>query len=834
MEFVAQPSARREPSSSSPRHGRIIFEPSATALDRVSQAALRLINSHKRDTERYVPPPQFIDKRPIPDPFAYFEAAGTPRCAGCAMPSPTCPTHLSNQCPHVLIGLRMLCALSLALLIAGCGGGDRATATDEPSLALAAVTPALVADKPAQILAVRRGNSNTSRKSRDLVVRAWGSLAGNVGPVMEVRVDGVALGRIEVRATTPTNYTFNSPTLAPGAKVDIAFVNDETFNREDRNLFVAYVTDGNQFITPSEPGVLYDGGVGEAAFDGVNTLPGQGGMYFSGALRMTWPANDRFALNERDIESSRFLQQATFGPTMSELAKLRTQTFPQWIDEQVALPVAADYFVSHIQSKYDQGPDYQPYNGSKYDPDWVGQRFWTGAATGADQLRRRMAFALHKIFVVSQADANLFWHSRTYATYLDSLHHQAFGNFRQLIEEVALSPTMGIYLSHMRNMKEDPATNRLPDENFARELMQLFTIGLHELNNDGTPKLDATGKPIETYGNQDVMNLAKVFTGWSWGYDDSQLTETAFRWGTPDLKLTGQARVDTRRMKPYRAMASTAEKRLFTGTPHALVIPANTSPTESVRMALNTLFKHPNVGPFLARQLIQQVVTSNPSPAYIGRVASVFNDNGRGIRGDLGAVIRAVLLDTEARTTPTAHTFGKVREPILRVTHWMRAFGARSLSGQFQLTNELAAMGQHPNRMPSVFSFFRPGYAPPLGASAASELGAPEMQIINESTLAAWANRLEIMLREGMGWEGNLLDVTASFEDEATLVAASPAALLSRLNTLLFAGQMSPEMKSALMNAMQGVPEGIENRNAALVRVGVFVAMSSPEYLVQR
>jgi uncharacterized protein (DUF1800 family) len=294
--------------------------------------------------------------------------------------------------------------------------------------------------------------------------------------------------------------------------------------------------------------------------------------------------------------------------------------------------------------------------------------------------------------------------------------------------------------------------------------------------------------------------------------------------------------VDLRRMKAYPQFASTSEKRLFAGKPHALVIPANTTPEESLRMALDALFKHPNVGPFLGRQLIQQLVTSNPSPAYVARVASAFNDNGRGVRGDLGAVVRAVLLDAEARQVPSAATanFGKVREPILRVTQWMRAFGARSASGQFQITYELEGTGQTANRMPSVFGFFRPGYAPAEGALALAGLGAPEMQIVNESTVASWANSLELMIREGMGWANGGLDVTVGHQAEAALLAEAPMALISRLDLLLFAGQMSPEMKRELMNAMQGVPEWADSRNVLRSQVSTFISMSSPEFLVQR
>jgi len=744
----------------------------------------------------------------------------------------------TRPCPRLvhnaLLSWRMLCIWALALSLAGCGGGGGGAAAGGESSSVQATPAAVTATAQTSGIAVAsRVNTDSAAKSLTLTVRAWGSLAANVGPMMEVRVEGVVISRIEVRAATPTDYTLNAPTLAPGAKVDVAFVNDEVVNGEDRNLFVAHISSGTTFIVPNEAGVVLDGGRGAAAYDGQNTMPGQEAMWGPGALRLTWPAANRFAAGPRAHDSARFLQHATFGATADEVARLGQRTFEEWIAEQMALPRQDDFFVSFIQSKYDRGTAYQPF-GSKYDPDWVGQRFWAGAAMGQDQLRQRMTFALHKIFVTSQAEANLYQQARAYAAYLDTLNRHAFGNFRTLIEEVALSPAMAIYLSHIRNLKEDPATNRLPDENFARELMQLFTIGLHELNPDGSAKLNAQGKPIETYGNADVMALAKVFTGWSWGYDDAQLTEFNFRWGTPDVKTTGTGRVDIRRMKAYPGLASTSEKRLFAGKPNALVVPANTLPAESVRMALDTLFNHPNVGPFIGRQLIQQFVTSNPTPAYVARVAQTFSDNGRGVRGDLGAVLRAVLLDPEARTAPTSNSFGKLREPILRVTHWMRAFGASSASGMYQVTQDMAGLGQRPNQMPSVFSFFRPGYAPQGGALALGGLGSPEMQIIDESSIATWVNAMELMLREGMGWHGGNRDVIAVLHDEAALVATSPAALAERLNLLLFDGRMSQVMRKSLMDAMQGVPDWDAHRNTKRARVAIFVAMTSPEYLVQR
>lgn len=393
---------------------------------------------------------------------------------------------------------------------------------------------------------------------------------------------------------------------------------------------------------------------------------------------------------------------------------------------------------------------------------------------------------------------------------------------------------MGIYLSHLRNRKEDPSTGRLPDENFARELMQLFSIGLHELNNDGTPKLDSSGKPLETYTNADVMAMARVFTGWSWGFPDSQLTDQVFRQGVPGLKVANDQRIDLQRMKAYPGQHSTAEKRLFAGKPWAVTIPANTPAADSLRMALDTLFNHPNVGPFIGRQLIQRLVTSNPSPAYVGRVAAVFNNNGKGVRGDLAAVVRAILLDNEARSAPAAG-FGKLREPVLRVAHWMRSFGATSVSGEFQMAWELGSVSQQALFAPSVFGYFRPGYVPPNTVLAEAGATAPEFQIVNESTTAGWVNLAETMAGNGLGWYGGGRDVSTALTPQFTLAKAGNLdALVQNLNLLLFAGQMSRALQLDILEALAGVTGSDDVSHRRRARVALYIALSSPEYLVQR
>jgi len=395
---------------------------------------------------------------------------------------------------------------------------------------------------------------------------------------------------------------------------------------------------------------------------------------------------------------------------------------------------------------------------------------------------------------------------------------------------------MGIYLSHIRNQKEHPAAHRLPDEHFARELMQLFTIGLHELNIDGTPRLGADGKPMETYDNDDVMALAKVFTGFSWGLPDNQLTDANFKWGGPDYKAAVDSRLDLNAMKPYAVQHSAAAKSLFAGTPNAANIPAYTPAAAGLRMALDALFRHPNMGPFVGRQLIQRLVTSAPSPGYVARVAGAFNNNGRGTRGDMAAVVRAVLLDPEARNdTPTNTGFGRLKEPVLRLTSWMRAFDARSSSGQYMVVYDLDGVGQRALAAPSVFSYYRPGYIPPQTAFSARGATAPEFQIVNETTTVAWVNKALAMSGGGVGWNGTAVDVSSTYASLAALAAQGDAtSVVQQLNLLLFAGTMSSSLQQALMDAMSGVSGSDSASHLNRARLAVFIALASPEFVVQR
>lgn len=529
-------------------------------------------------------------------------------------------------------------------------------------------------------------------------------------------------------------------------------------------------------------------------------------------------------------EAARLLTQATFGVTEAGIAQAQDQRINGWITTQIALPLPTLSHQAYVDAV-------AAANQGNFDSNTFYQSWWRQAITEPGQLRQRTAFALSQIFVISLNDPTV--DARGVASYYDMLQRNAFGNFRTLLEDVTLHPMMGRYLTFLANQKEDAAGTRTPDENYAREVMQLMTIGLVELNNNGTPRLDGAGAQIPTYTPADIAGLAKVFTGISW-YNPTPTNNTFFG---------GGAHAD-RNVLPmifYPNFHSTSEK-VFLGT----TIPA--SPTVDVagdlRIALDRLFNHPNVGPFISQRLIQQMVTSNPSPAYVGRVATVFNNNGSGVRGDMAAVVRAVLMDPEARDMSAvgSASFGKLREPVIRVTNWARSFGAASQTGNFLITSTSAntSLNQSPMSSPSVFNFWRPGFTPP----ATTQLGqrslvAPEFQVVDEVTAASYINVMQDWINQGLGQtppNGAGRDVRSAYAAEVA-IADNGQALVDRMNSLLFYGQMSATLQGRVLAGVNAitVPASNGSNQAAIdtarlnrVKTAVFFSMVSPEYLTQR
>ena len=442
-----------------------------------------------------------------------------------------------------------------------------------------------------------------------------------------------------------------------------------------------------------------------------------------------------------------------------------------------------------------------------------------------DAARKRFALALSEIFVVSLNGLDFSWRSHAAAHYWDTLNTYAFGNYRDLLGAITLNVAMGYYLNTKGNKKADGRGSQ-PDENYAREVMQLFSIGLVELNQDGTPKTGGSGGTIDTYGAGDVSNLAQVFTGWDLDLRQNVNTTIAQTGGgTRTIPGTQAARLPLIQVgNNHSTLAST-----FLG----VTVPANTPAADALRIALDRLFTHSNTAPFICKQLIQRLVTSNPSPAYVQRVAHVFDDNGAGVRGSLAHVYAAILLDDEARS-PTGLSdpqFGKLREPMLRLVQWGRSFGAASAAGTWKigdLSNAGSQLGQSPLRSPTVFNFFRPGYVPPATALTAGAV-APEFQLVNESSVGGYLNYLQNVISNGI----NSGDVKATYANELPL-ATDANALVARVQLLLCAGQLSTASQTLIVNAVNAMPSGTDTQKRNRVCAAVLLVMASADYLVQK
>lgn len=535
-----------------------------------------------------------------------------------------------------------------------------------------------------------------------------------------------------------------------------------------------------------------------------------------------------------EIAASRFLAQATLGADFESIMAMSQMSFAEWLDSQFMAPKAIgilqytqDITAEAVDSTFATGGnpnDIQPQL-------WFWHSaWWQYIMSSPDVLRARVGLALSEIFVVSELP-ELDEVPLALADYYDMLLDNAFGNFRDLLEEVTYHPAMGIYLTHMNNPKSDSTLNRFPDENYAREVMQLFTIGLYKLNNDGSRQLDSLGNPIPTYDNEDIQEFAKIYTGLTWG--------DAFAFGQNPLSELSY----TLPMQMKNAWHQPGTKTLLNG----VVVP-NRNPVNGnadIHDALDNLFNHPNVGPFIGRQLIQRLITSNPSPAYVGRVAAAFNNNGQGVRGDMKAVIRAILLDPEARDCALVYDpyRGMLREPITRWTHLCRAFNAFSQRGVYRndMDDFYQNTFQRPLGSPSVFNFFSPEYVP-IGPIDSAGLVAPEFQITNSVTIVGYANRLHTWIMNQnqvmeyrdifSGEWNNDKYVNLDLADEMQLdETADVDELLERLNLILFHGQMTWDTRDRMRAALVQVPDDdFEIR----IRIGIFLSMISPDYLIFR
>jgi uncharacterized protein (DUF1800 family) len=526
------------------------------------------------------------------------------------------------------------------------------------------------------------------------------------------------------------------------------------------------------------------------------------------------------------VDIYRLLNQATFGFTQAEAARVQSMGIPAWVDDQFTQPLSGypdtNYTILSLVTTptctnvdpITKGalPPIDPRNICYRDnltPTRVQRDFFTNAISQPDQLRQRVAWALSQMLVISTVDHDL---SIAYpmTRYQNILFQNAFGNFETLLNQVTLSPSMGYWLTMVNNDKGNPATGREPNQNYAREIMQLFSIGLVELDLGGDPILDAIGQPIPTYDQNTIAQFANIFTGWT--YPKPGVATT--------LKNPADYEIP---MVTYLNGHETAAKVLLPGVNQN--IPANQTPLQDIQAAIHNIFMHPNVGPFIGQQLIQHLVTSNPSPAYVSRVATVFNDNGGGVRGDLQAVVRAILLDPEARGGAAPDTFGQLREPALMVTAILRALGvATDAAG---LSARTSTLGQPIYSSPTVFNYYPIDYTIPN-----TTLSGPEFGNHNSYTSVQRQNLVYSLVYQGIAADPTVPNPVGTFINTKPYeaLAANPAAMVDALNQALLGGTLPANAAQIVVNSVTQVPVANVVERA---RMAIYQMASSFHFQVQ-
>lgn len=564
--------------------------------------------------------------------------------------------------------------------------------------------------------------------------------------------------------------------------------------------------------------------------------------------------------------ASRFLSQATLGHNMALIQNVTDLGLEKWLDTQLTLPNSfsiKNYLGQMHQMMVDSLRFRYPQNTYSLSNVFVGNVhfdncWFQGAMTAPDAVRWRVALALSELFVVSRIssfDGNPY----ALADYYDMLLENSLGNYRTMLDKVTYHPAMGVYLTFLNNHATDTTNRIYPDENYARELMQLFSIGLYKLNPDGTEMHDANNKPIPTYNNDDIAGLAKVFTGLSWG-DSRYLGDTEKNiWSyTLPLKFfpidSSDAKKNTWKRNPRIVNGHEPGPKTFLGS----TVPARpvAQGQQDIKDALDIIFNHPNVGPFIARRLIQRLVTSNPSPAYIQRVATVFNNNGSGVRGDLKAVVRAILLDSEARDCEAAQTnaaSGALREPFLRYMNIMRGLPLTTQGTVFRnvMVDLYSLLEQIPLSSPSVFNFFQPDFQPD-GELKAQGKYAPEFQIVNSKTIVGYVNALNQWLIDDdpteywglFNGETYKPDQDPKFNltaDYAFTRNDKIPQLLDKYNLLFAGGKLTVKTLELIRAMVIKMPysedaNGIPNTDQSQRRVKLILVLilSSPDYLINR
>lgn len=567
-----------------------------------------------------------------------------------------------------------------------------------------------------------------------------------------------------------------------------------------------------------------------------------------------------------DEAAARFLAQTTFGATQADIQHLRQVGYQAWLNEQfAATPTHELDYLNYVGNTLGENT----YQNDRLEAWFLGALGgpdpWNNAFIHTDQLRQRVAFALSQIFVVSDVAGSLGGEPTALTYYYDILTDNAFGNYRALLEQVTLSPEMGEYLNMLGNQKPNFAQNIHPDENYAREVNQLFSVGLEMLNLDGTQQMSG-GQPIPTYQQDVVTGFAHVFTGWT-----SVNCATGFTYCGPDATGWLYPMIAVEAYHDEGAQDATHNGKQLLNYPGVSLpgglLPVGGRAEDDMQAALDNIFYHPNVAPFISKQLIQRLVTSNPSPAYVQRVATKFNNNGSGVRGDLKAVVQAIMLDPEARwgQWQQPNTFGKLREPDIRLTHLWRAMAAQHVCGQdavdsgsgityyylnpyryggYSVWNPEYDYEQAPLRSPTVFNFFKPGYSPP-GELTANHLVGPEFQITTDSSITNTVNNfLDRTFYEDVGSDSANCDpndtighVAINQERDLSLAGEATAEdLVNYYDKLFMSGQMSGFMHQSMVNYLNTIDANFDQNNWQYDRIerALYLIETSPEYSIQK
>jgi uncharacterized protein (DUF1800 family) len=677
------------------------------------------------------------------------------------------------------------------ILTLASGTGYVAGAANTGTVTITAIPPTLFV---AQLRPTSAAGGSTASGTATILLSSDGSIA-SVSVSFSDLSSGEVVGHLAIGGdTNDGTYVLN----LPNGQVSNLTWTPTAAGTYSAAQVVAALTSGNLYVE----------------IDSANFPSGElGGQFITGtgSTTFTAPAAPP-AINLNVVtaaDAPRFLTQATFGPTTTDIANLQSLGYAGWISQQIALPATSHRAATDADFAANPVTGQTVANQNNRQAAW-----WLIATTAPDQLRQRVAFALSEMFVISDVDSALNGTADGVASYYDLLVNDAFGNFRTLLQDVTLSPVMGTYLNMLQNQKSNPAAGTSADENYAREVQQLFTIGLNQLNPDGSLKLGADGLPIPTYDQDEIVQMANVFTGW--GYNSTAASPSFY----------GAAADFDDPMMLYPSYHDTTQKTIING----LVLPANQSGTTDLQQTLDALFNHPNTGPFFCQQLIQHLVTSNPSPGYVYRVAQVFANDGSGTRGNLAAVVTAILEDYEARSLAVAADagFGKLKEPLLRTTELYRAFHAAAADGRYANFNPQNALDEAALRSPTVFNFFSPSYVQP-GPLASAGLLAPEFQIATASTEISVPNNFysAIYTSATPATTTIVLDLSA-----LTANATNPAAMVATLNQLLCSGEMSAATQQYITTALTSAPSS--TTPTALAQMAVYLAVTSPDAAVQR